>query len=122
MSDEYKGEIMTAKESIVDNLISGWSKTTIIKSLRDGYGLDYTDANRMYIESLKEFKNSIESEKDLVFVRNIIRLENIIDKAQRDNDSIVLLKAISEENKMIGIGNTTKIDVGDGTKFKFEIG
>lgn len=122
MNDDYKGELVIVDNEIMDYLISGWSKTTIIKNLMSSYGLSYTEAHKKYYEVIKDFKNSIESEKELVFVRNIVRLENLIDKATKDGDSIVVLKAISEENKMMGIGNTTKIDVGDSTKFKFEIG
>lgn len=92
-------------------ITKGKSKATIIETLQENYNLGYDQAYRYYLSGMRFLiPKDTEKFREGLIQANIERLEKIIE-ANIDEHPKVAKDAISELNKMLGIG-TNSIQVG----------
>ena len=84
----------------------GKSRATIIETLQDKYHIGYDQAKHLYGAGIRFLIPEDEDKyrKELI-VKNIARLETIIENTMNDRQWKVAREAIDSLNKMIGIGN-----------------
>lgn len=115
--DKKPGIERAATRMDVMGLISkGKSRTEVIQNLVDD-GIEYSNANLLYYEALKEMTpdtNLLDDYKRGMIQINLDRLEKIINSCidGSTGDKKVALQAIAEVNKMIGVsqGNNVMIN------------
>lgn len=119
--DKKPGIERAATRMDVMGLISkGKSRTEVIQNLVDD-GIEYSNANLLYYEALKEMTpdtNLLDDYKRGMIQINLDRLEKIINSCidGSTGDKKVALQAIAEVNKMIGVsqGNNVMINRNQG--------
>ena len=84
----------------------GKSRATIIETLQEKYHIGYDQAKHLYGAGIRFLIPEDEDKyrKELI-VKNIARLETIIENTMNDRQWKVAREAIDSLNKMIGIGN-----------------
>lgn len=84
----------------------GKSRATIIELLQNKYGIGYDQAKHLYGAGIRFLIPEDEDNfrKELI-VKNIARLETIIENSMDDRQWKIAREAIDSLNKMIGIGN-----------------
>lgn len=87
-------------------ITEGKSRATIIETLQDKYGIGYDQAKHLYGAGIRFLIPEDEDKyrKELI-VKNIARLETIIENSMTDRQWKIAREAIDSLNKMIGIGN-----------------
>ena len=105
-------------------IMHGRSREEVLQVLRDRYGYTERTAEIVYGDVMHRVTNRMMMEANTIYDRNLQRLENIIDDSIEEEDMGGALKAIQEQNKMIGVGEKRNITIQNGEdtpEFKIKI-
>ena len=126
------GAIRTTTElkvkEIARMLSKGKSKTTILDSIQEKYGLSQARVLDLYYEAVKFLLPKDEQKfKEEIITKNVERLDRIVEETMESKNYKEATKAIAELNKMAGItSNNIKVgmqtDGEGGSTFIVEIG
>ena len=100
------------------------TREQIITGLMERYGYAKESAISIYEDTVKRVTNRLCMEANTIYDRNLNRLETMIDDSIDDDDMGNALKAIQEQNKMIGVGDKRNITIQNGEdsqEFKIKI-
>lgn len=107
-----------ARSYAYSHVLKGDSRKDILDVLQEYYGYTESYANTVYQWALNLADKKIAMDADKLYQRNLERLESVIeDSVERDNLN-ALLKAIEQQNKMIGADKMSlSINNGDDGAF-----
>lgn len=97
------------------------SREDVINGLVEKFGYTESMANAIFANVMNRVTNRMMMEANTIYDRNLQRLENMIEDSIDDGDSAEALKAIQEQNKMIGATNKSEITLANKENEEFVV-
>ena len=103
------------KNRILALLSEGKSRQEIQTIIKDEFGVSQSTLNADFLAALQELKNN--QETFVAEVKSVIidRFELLWQKAIDSKDYKTAVKVLSEQAKLFGLNEPSKIDISDGT-------
>lgn len=96
-TDEEMNQVFT---EILEMIESGYSKQKIFKFIIVKWGNRWEQISKIYSDAAKQYKASVSVDRDLLFEKNMGRLEHIFDEQMEKNQLTQAVHTIEALNKM----------------------
>lgn len=99
---------------ILEYIEMGWSKQKIFKQIILNYGNKWEAICLLYSDAAKAYKASVSVDRDLLFEKNMGRLEHIFDEQMEKNQLTQAVHTIEALNKMAQFDKAMERGTEDG--------